>query len=265
MMAKLVLNDDHWAGRQIIGDRTSQQDAFKGGVLPTAGKGDAVVLILSDGMGGHQGGALAADAAVAQAFATLSATPIRLDNIDAQLSRALDEANLAVRKARPEDDDTYIGMGCTLVIALISQKGLHWASVGDSPLWLCRKGQLVRLNKDHSMGPVLEYMVANDDMTEEEAARDPRRNQLRSALTGETIALTDVQKVPMPLKGGDLVLLASDGLIDLPENEIVDTLHAKAGLDAICDRLLKQVRAAVPEALDNSTALVFRAETRGWF
>ena len=263
MIGRWKLKPDQWAGEQIIGDRDTQQDAFHTETIETQDGKPLLALILADGMGGHKGGMEAAVNAVSAAMHSLREAPIEDSN--ARLLEALEAANFAVRTAKLSKDESFSTMGCTLVILLLSSKGAEWVSVGDSPLWLMRNGSLLRLNRDHSMAPVLEFMVQNGEITEEDAADDPRRHMLRSALMGkEEISLIDESEAPVPLNPGDSLVLASDGLLGLTENEIVSTLQSSDDAAAICAQLLHMVRNAVPAGLDNSSVVVYTERKRGW-
>ncbi|MEO1027879.1 MAG: protein phosphatase 2C domain-containing protein [Pseudomonadota bacterium] len=251
MIGRWKPRPDQWFGDQILGDRESQQDAYA-----TCQTGMGIGLVLADGMGGHRGGSEAAQSAVSASVAALEAG----DSLEA----ALHAANEVIAERRNSHDVSYAGMGTTLVIAKLEDNAIEWISVGDSPLWLLRNGALMRLNRDHSLAPVLDFMAQNGEISEEEAAYDPRRNQLRSALSGREIALIDHSEAPVPLKSGDHVLLASDGLLGLPDHEIVATLQSNDGPAAICAQLLGQLRETVPSGLDNSTAIVYTERKRGW-
>ncbi len=151
------------------------------------------------------------------------------------------------------------GMGTTVVAAVISQRGLEWISVGDSPLWLFREGQLRRLNADHSMAAVFADLVAVGRMTEEEAATDPKRHALRSAVMGDEIHLIDVSSQPVALKCGDRVILASDGLMTLADEEIARILQTMqdAPLSEIAEALIQAVEDATHPHQDNTTVLLY--------
>ena len=137
-------------------------------------------------------------------------------------------------------------MGSTLVAAVVSSEGLNWISVGDSPVWLFREGELERLNADHSMKSELDELVAEGRMTEEEAKQDPRRNMLNLAVMGAPIPrkMRDVPKQPVAVKKGDLVVLASDGLLTLDKPEIARILQEKRDepLKHSVEELIKKVK-----------------------
>jgi len=147
------------------------------------------------------------------------------------------------------------------VSAAITQTGVHWISVGDSLLFLLRKGKLKHLNADHSFRPFLEAMIETGELTKEMAEKHPFRNLLRSALSGDAIELLDAPERPLALQNGDLILAATDGLLTLTDAEIVKTLsglppHAKA--DAIADALLRAVEARNKPRQDNTTVSVVK-------
>jgi serine/threonine protein phosphatase PrpC len=223
-----------------------------------AGQKKPVCLVLCDGMGGHSAGDVAAQTATSTFLEKLG--DVEADQIEDQLHGALVASNDAIRAA-VEDNASLNGMGSTLV-GLVVDKGRLWhISVGDSPLWVFRDGELLRLNADHSMAPVLKAQVESGELSAADARRDPRRNQLRSALTGEEIALIDAPHTPTLLEAGDLVLVASDGVETLSEDEIIACLQSKssAKLEALATGLIEAVLEKGKPSQDNVTVCLYRA------
>ena len=103
--------------------------------------------------------------------------------------------------------------------------GVEWVSVGDSPLFLLRRGEILLLNEDHSLAPEIDKLAAAGKMTWEDAKADPRRHFLRSALTGADIDLIDRSRRPLALEPGDVVILASDGIHTLSEPDILRVVN----------------------------------------
>ena len=162
-----------FAAQQIPGSREYQEDDY--GLI---GHGDPdmdEVLLLADGMGGHVSGDTASRMVIKTFVETYHST---VGPTTDRLHVCLTAANDALAEATDEKPE-LTGMGSTVVAAVVSQHGLDWISVGDSPLWLFLDGKLHRLNADHSMAPVLANLVAVGRMTEEEAATDSKRNALR--------------------------------------------------------------------------------------
>jgi len=238
-----------------------------------------ILLVLADGMGGHVGGAVASKTAVDTFIAAWQAgagdnrdtgaieSAAAIDNrntgavestgdIPARLTAALAAANDSLR-AQVAADSSLTGMGCTLVGAFITGGKLHWVSVGDSPLWLLRDGELQRLNQDHSMAPLLQNLVAAGHMTAAEAAADPRRNALRAALMGDELTLVDCAESPLPPREPARILLASDGVQTLSDGEIADLMRDTVDADTCADRLLQAVADKQHPRQDNATAMVY--------
>ena len=186
-----IAEDKRFAASQISGKRAYQEDKYNRIARGTADRNGNEMLVVADGMGGHVSGDTASSTVVRTFFETF---PNTTGSIPDRLCACLEAANNALAAAidaNPQLD----GMGTTVVAVVVSQEDqqhlLQWISVGDSPLWLFRDGQLCRLNADHSMAAVLAGC-----MTEEEAATDPKRHVLRSAVMGDDIPLTHVSSEP---------------------------------------------------------------------
>ena len=80
----------------------------------------------------------------------------------------------------------------------------------------------------------------------------------QQALTGTEIDLVDWSREPLPLKPSDIVILASDGIHTLPEEEIARVAAAADTPDAAADALLAAVAAAGDPYQDNTTVVVVR-------
>lgn len=252
--------DGRFAALQIPGKRAYQEDDYgllDGRDLGMDGSEHAMVLV-ADGMGGHVGGATASGL-LCKTF--VESYQRASGPIADRLRACLAEANAALAEAIAENPH-LMGMGSTLVAAVISPRGLEWISVGDSPMWLFREGQLRRLNADHSMASVFEDLVAAGRMTAEEAATDPKRHALRSAVMGDEIHLIDVSSQPVAVKKGDRLLLASDGLMTLDDGEIARILQdtRNAPLEDSARALIQAVEAAEHPHQDNATVLLYTPE-----
>lgn len=248
-----MMNRYQFFARRDLGGRDSQQDDF-GFYAPSAAwnpQVDGFLWVLADGMGGRQGGAKASQVAVEvfiNAYCSIQGA------VGYRLQQALHHANRQL--AMEGEDPRYTGMGCTLVAATLSAGRLHWISVGDSPFWLWRAGQLRRLNADHSLRPVLAQQVQRGELTAEQAAQHPERNTLQSVLMGEAIPLIDYNQIAWQLQ--DILLLASDGLQTLSEAQISQIMRQQQQYSAqgIGESLLNAVPAS--EFQDNTTLIVIK-------
>lgn len=216
-----------------------------------------LVAVLADGMGGHTAGALAAQT-ICQTFVD---SFVQGDGPAADRLRAALFASNRKLTEKVRQNSELEGMGATAVGLALGKWGAHWISVGDSPLYLYRAGELAVLNEDHSMAPVLDKMAERGEISVAEAKADARRHFLRSAVSGDEIDLIDRSAQPLPLELGDYIVVASDGLQTLPDEQIAETIAAseKDGPDGVASALLDAVEAEKHPHQDNATVLVLRA------
>lgn len=236
-----------------------------GATIPLASDGatydNGGFAVLADGMGGHAGGALASRI-VCENFLKF-AVAAQGETSDRLIS-GLGAANAAVA-SKITDNPLLAGMGSTIVGAAFGPGGVEWVSVGDSPLFLFRRGELALLNEDHSLAPELDRMVAEGKLTAAEARRDPRRHMLRSAVTGDEIDLLDVSRQPLALERGDYIVLASDGIATLENIELARVIqgYASDGAVAVAKAIIRAVEALREPFQDNTTVLVVRPVADG--
>lgn len=256
---------DRFAALQSKGQRAYQEDEF--GILDgrrSPSDSEHTLILVADGMGGHVAGAKASQI-VTEYF--IDTYQLSEGSVATRLQSSLQRSNTGVAEAAEKDTELE-GMGSTLLAAVISECGLEWISVGDSPLWLYRDGVLQRINDDHSMAPVLADMVAQGILTEEEAARDPKRNALRSAVMGDNMSLIDASLDPVALQGGDVLVFASDGIMTLADEKIAEIIsnNYEDGNEKIVASIMDAVTQARKPNQDNVTILIysvdFKAEER---
>ena len=196
---------------QWIGTRRKQEDAYVVKYFP-----EGVLAVVCDGMGGHHDGALASSLAAEAYLRSFE----RNDDMPMtqRMRHALDDANEAVRESF-EERGAY---GGTTLAAIFAGSGvLRWISVGDTAVYLWRRGRLIRLNQDHSFRDVYRQYIGAG-MTAQEALR--RGHVLRSAVTGEPLDLVDAPTIPYPLLPEDRIILASDGVEDILSPELLTSV-----------------------------------------
>lgn len=229
----------------IQGARDYQEDAL---VADFPLGSEIGMIVLSDGMGGHAAGDVASKIVMTEVYSELKFQSGDAEGFELFLPEILLSAAQSANEcisAHVEQTPESAGMGATLLGVVITNSRLYWISVGDSPLYLFRDGELHQINEDHSMAPQIDLMVVSG-MLEPEAARNhPDRNALTSVLSGEEISKIDCPMEGIELCEGDIVIAASDGLQFLDENLIVDIVTencdaqsmdlAQAFLDAIED------------------------------
>ena len=200
---------------------------------------DSVLVAVADGMGGHAAGEVASRLAV-EAIAT-SEEPI-VDRV-AEANRAI----MAAGEDRPE----RFGMGTTLTAGRFEAGGkLEVGHVGDSRLYLFRRGDLLQVTRDHSL--VADYL-ASGAISAEEAAHHPQRNVITRALGIDWDIAVDSHTVN--LRPGDRVLLCSDGLTSMVSDAaIADMLTEHTAPQPACWALIEAANKAGGE--DNITVAV---------
>ena len=119
------------------------------------------LYIVADGMGGHNGGALAAETAVQELQRHISQAPVG-EPVDQVIHAAFKKANETVYAKAHSGDPATEGMGTTAVLLLISGQVANLAHVGDSRAYLYRNGRLSQLTTDHTVV----QSILNSDMAQ---------------------------------------------------------------------------------------------------
>jgi len=188
---------------QHIGDRTEQQDRVAIYSHPKT-KG-ALLAALADGMGGHTGGALAAEQVLHSANNSFSAIGLTPDHVRDMLQSGINDAHDGIRLTRYTSEQDPHSTACLLIV----QPGrADWAHCGDSRIYHFRNGQLVSRSTDHSY--VMD-LVQRGFLTEAQAEQHPNKNILVSCL-GDKEAPRIAYGKTSELVAGDCFLLCSDGV-----------------------------------------------------
>lgn len=188
---------------QHIGDRAEQQDRVGLFAHPTH-KG-TLLAVLADGMGGHTGGALAAEQVVHSAKTNFQVGVLSAAEIQATLASAINDAHDGIKLSAMSTEQDPHSTAC----ALILQPGrADWAHCGDSRIYLYRNGERLSRTYDHSH---VMNLVKMGYLTEEQAEHHPQKNLLISCLGDSDAPKIDFGQTA-PLQDGDCFLLCSDGL-----------------------------------------------------
>lgn len=245
-----MYQDAAFYGDQIQGKRNYQEDTFE-----IKEFGDETLFLLCDGMGGHVAGKIASELAVEE-FTKGFCHQVNLP-ISKRLEAGLTSANEAI-KFKVLQSKELKGMGTTLVAVYLSCDAIHWVSVGDSPLLLIRNNQVQRLNADHSLAEALKNLVKLGQITTQQAANDPKRHVLLSSVSGEEINHIDLRKSPFALRNGDYLLLASDGIETLSEQQIIRQVSHGREPKKCVSQLLESVEAIDKPHQDNASVIAYR-------
>jgi PPM family protein phosphatase len=188
---------------QHIGDRSEQQDRLI--LIPSKREPGIVLAIVADGMGGHTGGAMAAQQVISTAqqifenFHTSEETPQKL------LTSIVHESHLIITLSSYTSEQEPHS---TVVAMLLQKERADWAHVGDSRLYHFNGQGLIQRTTDHSY---VEQLFKEGKITAAELDTHPNKNILVHCLGSQNPPLIDFGGTDQ-LKGDDCFILCSDGL-----------------------------------------------------
>lgn len=180
--------------------RTNNEDAY----FATEKSG---VFMVADGIGGHKSGEVASSKTRAILYQRLAQLPAG-EPLEPLLREAFLEANAKVREHASSSADCE-GMGCTCAVLALRDNEFSLAHVGDSRIYLFRKGALKQVTRDHSY---VEELFIRGLITEEEKVDHPYKHQITRYIGSS--AKLEVDITSGPVYNGDVFLLCSDGLTD---------------------------------------------------
>jgi serine/threonine protein phosphatase PrpC len=225
----LTASGVEYAWRTDIGRvRARNEDS----VAVDAGSG---LLVVADGMGGHNAGDVASRMAIEGVLDAMRTAVGAADDDQQRLLAALRHANDTIYAAAGEDYERS-GMGTTVVAVWLRPTRLVVAHVGDSRLYRLRDGVIEALTRDHSE---VQDLVDRGILTPAQARASTRRNLLSRALgTDPDVVIDSAAHTPA---AGDVYLLCSDGLTNMVEDEeIVAIIRGSASLGAAAESLVAQ-------------------------
>ena len=235
-----------------IGARKEQQDHF---CVSDTGNKKAILekgfmAVVADGMGGLEGGALI----------SRLVTDTFLDNYKNQfnfepasfLYHTAESAEFAVENYIKQ---TGINGGSTLVAVMIKDSQMNYVSVGDSHIYLLRDNILTLKNKEHSFGALLREKADRGEIDPREPDINPKRNSLTAYIGMGSFKIVDRNTQPIILKGGDKVLLCSDGVYNaLGDDALIAALAGDASTAA--RKIQSDILAQNIPSQDNFTAVI---------
>lgn len=226
---------DHFFGATDMGrQRSNNEDAF----IAQAINNNQVLACVIDGVGGYEGGEVAADITkntIIENFREPAA------DLLLKMKTSFVQANQKIYEDRLQHPDRN-NMACvlTLTIADLDKNQFHYAHVGDTRLYLFRDHSLVKVTRDHSF---VGFLEDNKRISEEEAMNHPKRNEVNKALGYDPnmAGVADyIETGFSPFLPGDVLLLCSDGLTDLVDNKnITRILNSAASLSEKTNQLIQ--------------------------
>ena len=193
------------------------------------------LFIVADGMGGHKAGEYASKYTVETICncveRSFEKNPMLI------LQKAIETANIHIRR-RASEDESLEGMGTTVVAATCLGMHLQVANVGDSRLYVVNEG-IRQITRDHSL---VEEMVRMGGINREAARNHPDKNIITRAIGANDTVEADFFTVE--LTAGDIVLLCSDGLTNMLEDQEIQEIPGGYGeLPEKAQRLIETANA----------------------
>ena len=233
----------------LKGTRPSNQDR-----VAIAERDNAVLLVLADGLGGHEGGALAAEA--------LTQTLVRAFQAVKQPTITKPSAFLALGIMQAHKNILAIGNAhsppitprTTCVVCLVQNGYAYWAHVGDSRLYHFRSGELVQRTLDHS---ATEQLRLDGLLSEEEMRRHPDKGHLLKCVGGPRRPIISLGG-ETALHRNDLLLLCSDGLWQAFTHEQITRYLDFRSLEEGVEEMLLAAEAKMRADCDNLSAVCLR-------
>ncbi len=220
-------------GKTDIGRmRSTNQDAFICGKLSDT----VTYAIICDGMGGANGGNVASSIAIrtiAKRLVESYRQSMSLNSLQNVLESAIAAANIEIYDEAAQNPD-LLGMGTTLVLAIVMDRDVLVAHIGDSRAYVITgEHEIEQITVDHS---VVQQMVARGQITPEEAKNHPRRNFITRALGVSDTVACDFTEFELPKDA--TLLMCTDGLSGMLEAEDMAGIASRYEFAMIPERLI---------------------------
>ena len=192
--------------------RENNQDYYLAGEFA----GGVTWAVVCDGMGGAMGGNVASETAaklIAEKLASGYHEGMNDNSVKLLITSVVESANARVF-SKSKSDDSLLGMGTTVVLAVVNSDTMYLAHVGDSRIYVVSKDNINQLTTDHS---VVQMMVDRGEITREEAKDHPKKNVITRALGVEDNVRIDYDQ--QVYNEGEIILLCSDGLTNYVSDE----------------------------------------------
>jgi PPM family protein phosphatase len=195
-----------------------------------------VVIAVADGVGGYDGGEVASQMAVEITLEAYHESPASQGPAK-RLYRAVQRANIEIHN-RALTVPELRRMATTLSTVAVADGVLYAVHCGDCRIYLIRGGRIQQITKDHTM---VGERVRLGLISEKEARTHPERSALSRCLGRELIASLD--RLTMPLRTGDRVIVCTDGLHGTLEDHEIDHLSRGLTPSDACRKLIDEANA----------------------
>ena len=212
-------------------------------------KEDAVMLVLADGMGGYEGGELAAQAVVSTLGKRFTSHNGPINDTQDFLTQTIAATHQTVIEIGKRQNPP-ISPRTTCVVCIVQDGEASWAHVGDSRLYLVRDNKVLFRTRDNSY---IEKLYQQGKVTREEMSTHPMKNHLTECIGGDPTPPMITRGKKTKLQEDDVLLLCSDGLWGaLSDNMIAKELEDKP-LELAIERMAENAEQVTYPQSDNIT------------
>lgn len=191
------------------------------------------LLMVADGMGGHQAGEVASRMA-SEIVIREYYNPKRDNSIEKNLRKAFATANTRILEAA-NSNAAQQGMGTTCTALILAGTEIHFAHVGDSRAYLYKKDKLSRITEDHTY---VQELVRSGEISAREADTHPRRNILTNAMGTKPEMKVDAGRFNQRFEPGDRLMLCSDGLYDYLNDDEIAAFLGGNDLTTVAEQMI---------------------------
>ncbi|MBK7497719.1 MAG: serine/threonine-protein phosphatase [Ignavibacteriales bacterium] len=209
---------------------------FNEDAVETTEINDGLLAVLCDGVGGDNGGDLAARIALKSALYFFSAS----ENGDylEKIKLAIEESNSFVLN-HSSTSVPLKNMATTLEIIFLKENVVYWGHIGDSRIYHLKSKRLNQITKDHSL---VQKLLDEGYITHKQAANHPQKNVIIKALGDNALIEPDISKIKLNENEENRFFICSDGVSNLISNSELEEVLIIKDLEEIKNRLIKMIK-----------------------
>ena len=204
--------------------------------IETAEINGGLLAILCDGVGGDNGGDLAARIALKSALYFFSASE-EIDYLE-KIKLAIEESNSFVLN-HSSTSRPLKKMATTLEIIYLKDNVVYWGHIGDSRIYQLKSKRLNQITKDHSL---VQKLLDEGYITHKQAANHPQKNVIVKALGDDKIIEPDISKIRLNVNEGNKFFICSDGVSNLVSHAELEDVLILSDLEEIKNKIIKMIK-----------------------
>lgn len=233
---------------KTIGNREVQEDEY--GVTETE---EGLMAVIADGMGKHFGGKIAARIAV-QTFLDMFEDRNAFYNPQYSFRKAFHGANREILNQMDENQGS-----ASVAAVMLKDRRLYYAVVGSAKVAVYRNRELVPVTSGHTIDILAKQKYDQGKLTREAAVTLLDHHRLYNFVGQDGFKDIEFFDAPIPLNGGEYVLLMTDGLYETARwKDMEECLEEEGSCQEKAFQLIELVNKSQEEEKDNGAVIVIR-------